>query len=206
MTTAIRTFFNERADAWDERYDAHGAAASERLICGLGIKPGSRVLDVGCGTGLIIPWLLEAVGGEGKVIALDIAERMLRIARDKYEAWNVEYINADVAHTPFLDFSFDEVVCHNCFPHVVDKEEAAREMFRILKPGGRVTVCHNESREAINALHRRIGGEVGGDMLPDERGMRGIFEIADFNEISIVDKDGGYMMQARRPDNVKGGK
>ncbi len=195
MTAAIRVFFNQRADTWDEGHAADSVSASERLICGLGIKAGSRVLDVGCGTGLIIPWLLEAVGAEGMVIALDIAEIMLRVARDKHEAPNLEYIHADIAHPPFLDRSFDEVVCHNCFPHVSDKAGAAREMFRILRPGGRVSICHNESREAINALHRRIGGEVGGDMLPDEREMRDMFVRAGFEEFSIIDGEDIYLMQ-----------
>lgn len=198
MAASTRTFFNDRADTWDEGHDAHGVAVSERLIRSLGIKRGSRVLDVGCGTGLIIPWLLEAVGKEGRVTALDIAERMLHLARSKHEAPNLEYIHADIASAPFLDRSFDEVVCHNCFPHVSDKQGAAREMFRLLRPGGRVTVCHNESREAVNALHRGMGGEVGGDMLPDERGMRDIFHKAGFEEISILDGEHLYIMQARK--------
>ncbi len=200
MTAAIRTFFNARAETWDDSNAAESMSVSERLIRGLGIKAGSRVLDVGCGTGLIIPWLMEAVGEGGRVTALDIAERMLLIARDKHQRPNVEYIHADIAHTPFLDHSFDEVVCHNCFPHVVDKEGATLEMFRILKPGGRAAICHNESREAINALHRRIGGGVGGDMLPDGPEMRGIFLGAGFGEISITDGSDRYLMLARKPE------
>lgn len=160
MVTATRSFFNARADTWDEGHGAHDVAASENIIRGLAINPGSMVLDVGCGTGPIIPWLLEAVGSRGRVTALDIAERMLHIARAKHEAPNLEYIHADIAYAPFLDRSFDEVVCHNCFPHVADKEETTREIFRILEPGGRVTVCQNESREAVNAMHRRIGGRL----------------------------------------------
>ncbi len=118
MTAAIRTFFSARADTWDDKNGQDSASASERIIRGLGIRMGSRVLDVGCGTGLIIPWLLEAVGERGHVTALDIAESMLFLAREKHQKTNIEYIHADIADTPFLDCSFDEIGCHNCFTHV----------------------------------------------------------------------------------------
>jgi len=199
----IRCFFNDRAETWDDTNDAEMLRSSERLIRGLSIKMGSKVLDVGCGTGVIIPWLLEAVGEQGRVTAIDIAERMLWIARDKCERPNVEYIHADISETPFLGHSFDEVVCHNCFPHVAEKERAVREMFRILKIGGRVMICHNENRQSINLLHRGIGGEVGGDMLPDETEMKAIFSGAGFREISIYDGRDGYLLQAYKPGDAR---
>lgn len=198
MMAATRSFFNQRADTWDDVHAAERIAISERIIRGLGIRPGSKVLDVGCGTGLIIPWLLEEVGTEGRVTAVDIAERMLWIAREKHERPNVEYIHADISRTPFLDQSFDEVVCHNCFPHVSDKESAAREIFRVLKPGGRVNICHNESRQAINAMHHGIGREVGGDMLPDGPEMKVMFRGAGFQEIILSDNSDAYLLQAYR--------
>jgi len=200
MMTAVSNFFNQRAETWDDANNAERIAVSERLIRGLGIRRGSKVLDVGCGTGLIIPWLLEAVGEEGSVTAIDIAERMLWIARNKHKRPNVEYIHVDIAQTPFLDRSFDEIVCHNCFPHVTNKEGATREIHRILKPGGRVVICHNQNRVAVNALHRSIGGEVEGDILPDEPEMKELFAGADFREISIMDSGDWYLMQAYKPD------
>ncbi|MBC7246912.1 MAG: methyltransferase domain-containing protein [Actinobacteria bacterium] len=199
MMTAVSDFFNQRADTWDDENAVERKAVSERIIRGLGIRPGSRVLDAGCGTGLIIPWLLEAVGEAGHVTALDIAERMLALAREKHAGPNLEFIHADLADTPFLDCSFDEVVCHNCFPHVADKRGAAQEMFRILRPGGRATVCHNESREEVNALHRFIGGEVGLDMLPGMDEMEEMFSCAGFVEVRVHDGEDMFVLVARKP-------
>ncbi len=204
MMTAVRDFFNQRAATWDHESAVQRKAVSERIVRGLGIRPGSRVLDAGCGTGLIIPWLLEAVGREGHVTALDIAERMLAIAREKHGSPNLEFIHADIADTPFLDGSFDEVVCHNCFPHVADKRGAAEEMFRILKPGGRVTVCHNENREEVNALHRFIGGEVGMDMLPGIEEMEELFAGAGFVDVSVHDGADMFVLQAHKPGSRGG--
>lgn len=200
MMTAVSNFFNQRAETCDDENAAERMAVSERLIRGLEISRGCKVLDVGCGTSLIIHWLLEAVGEEWSVTAINIAEWMSWIAHNKHERPNVEYIRADIAQTPFLDRSFYEIVCHNCFPHVTNKEGVTREIHCFLKPGGRVAICHDQSRVAVNALHRSIGGEVEGDMLPDEPEMKESFAGTDFREISILDSGDWYLMQAYKPD------
>jgi ubiquinone/menaquinone biosynthesis C-methylase UbiE len=200
MTTAIRCFFNDRAEAWDETNSTETVRSSERLIRSLRIDRGAKVLDIGCGTGIIIPWLLEAVGDQGRVTAIDIAEKMLRIARDKCERPNVEYIHANILNAPFLDHSFDEAVCHNCFLHLAEKERALREIFRILKPGGGVVICYTENRDAINRQHRHIAGEVGGVILPDEPVIRSMLSSAGFREISIRDGRESYLLRAYKPD------
>lgn len=200
LSAGVRDFFNRRACDWDLTIDEQTSERSRRLVLSLDILPGERVLDVGCGTGILIPWLLEAVGEEGSICAVDIAEEMLRIARRKQWRPNLQYLRVDIADTPFLDESFDLIVCHNCFPHITDKEGAVREMYRILRPGGRAVISHTESRESINARHRRIGGVVGGDMLPSESVMRRLFQRVGFAEINVRDESDGYLFKARKPD------
>lgn len=194
----IRDFFNRRAADWDLTQDAREQERGSAMVRSLGIAPVSAVLDVGCGTGVLLPHLLEAVGPGGSVCALDIAEEMLHVARRKLTRPNLQYLHADIVETPFLEESFDLVVCHNCFPHIWDKERAVREMFRILRGGGRVVVSHTQDRESINARHRRLGGAVGEDMLPGEEAMLRLFRGAGFSEIEIRDGKEGYFLQARK--------
>jgi ubiquinone/menaquinone biosynthesis C-methylase UbiE len=196
---AVRGFFNRRASTWDESIDAETLGKSIKIAESLDIKPGGRVLDVGCGTGILLPRLLEAVGDEGFVWALDIAEEMLREARRKYRRPNLNFLRCDIAGTPFPERLFDLVVCHNCFPHFVDKEGAVLEMFRILAPAGRVVISHTESREAVNERHRRMGGVVGGDVLPGEDAMRRLLQKAGFRDVHIRDDGDGYLVRAARP-------
>ncbi len=195
----IREFFNHRAAHWDRTQDAATLERSRRLVLSLGIEPGSRVLDAGCGTGILLPGLLEAVGPQGKVYAMDVAEKMLEVASSKLQRANLEYVHADIAAAPFPDGSFDLVVCHNCFPHVSDKRGAISEIFRLLRPGGRAVVSHTEGREEVNARHLRMGGAVAGDLLPDEATMRRWFREAGFEVLRLRDGDEGYLLEARKP-------
>lgn len=198
----IRDFFNRRAADWDRTQDAVTLERSRRLVLSMGIEPGWQVLDVGCGTGILIPGLLEAVGPEGSVCAVDVAEEMLKVARSKLQRPNLHYLQADIAATPFLDGSFDLVVCHNCFPHVADKGRAIREMFRVLRLGGRAVISHTEDRETVNARHIRLGGAVGGDFLPDEATMRRWFGEAGFEVLRVLDGREGYLLEALKPHGI----
>jgi ubiquinone/menaquinone biosynthesis C-methylase UbiE len=194
-----RSFFNRHAAHWDDQQDRDVLLRLETIINSLGIKVGSRVLDAGTGTGVLLPALLRAVGASGQVTALDYAENMLAVARQKHSSPNLTFICADLADTPFLDDSFDDVICNNCFPHLTDMRGAVREMLRILKPGGRVVICHNTGREALNRMHQSVGGVVAGDMLPDNRGMKDLFFSQGFNKLQLNDLPDIYLFSGCKP-------
>lgn len=198
----IREFFNRRAADWDLTQDHATTERSRDLILSLGIERGSSVLDAGCGTGILLPYLLEAVGDEGSVCALDVAEEMLKTARAKLQRPNLQYLHADIVAMPFLEESFDLVICHNCFPHVADKEGAIGEMYRVLQAGGRVVISHTEGREAVNARHLHLGGAVGGDLLPEEATMRRWLQEAGFEVLEFRDGEEGYLLEARKPEGA----
>ncbi len=191
-----RRFFNERAGSWDAGIAPETYGAGLRLVGSLGVEAGSRVLDVGCGTGLAVPWLLEAVGEGGRVTALDLAEGMLEVARNKHGRPNVRYVHGAIEAAPFAGGSFDEALCHNCFLHLADKERALGEIHRVLKPGGRVLITHTESRDSVNRWHRAPGDT--GDLLPGERVMRKLLADAGFGDILIDDGTGSYVVRARK--------
>lgn len=72
-----RGYFNARAATWDGHITDETRARLRAIVAGLGIAPGSTVLDVGTGTGVLLPFLAEAVGPEGRVVAVDFAPAML---------------------------------------------------------------------------------------------------------------------------------
>lgn len=71
-------------------------------------------------------------------------------------------------------------------------------MARVLKRGGRLVIFHPESREAVNRLHRSLGGIVANDLLPDEATMRAVLEAAGLNMVKIEDAPHRYLAVARK--------
>jgi SAM-dependent methyltransferase len=103
------------------------------------IRRGDKVLDVGCGTGVLAREALRRVGQEGQVIGLDLNEGMLAVAARREP--NIAWRSGDAAALPFEDMSFDVVVSQFALMYVPDRVASLREMWRTLAPGGRLAVA-----------------------------------------------------------------
>lgn len=110
-----------------------------RMIEAAGVRPNQRVLDVGCGTGVLARTAAERVGRVGKVVGVDINEGMLAVARRK--APHIEWRFGPAEELPFEDNGFDAVVSQFSLMFFEDRLAALREMARVLRPGGRFAVA-----------------------------------------------------------------
>lgn len=191
-----KTFFNNLAAEWDnmpkpdQKKLAHIAAR-------LQLQPGQAVLDVGTGTGVLLPFLREGIGPDGTLVAVDIADRMIARASEKY-ARLARLQTADVTALPFEDGTFDRVVCYSAFPHFPDKLAALREMARVLKPAGSIFVAHSEGREHINHFHHSLKSFVSQDQLPDDGEMRRLGTAAGCQAEFVENSQGYYILQFRK--------
>jgi ubiquinone/menaquinone biosynthesis C-methylase UbiE len=104
-----------------------------------GIRAGDRVLDVGCGTGVLAREALRRVGQQGQVAGVDLNEGMLAVAARSEP--NVEWRQGDAASIPFEDAEFDAVVSQFALMYFPDRVASLREMWRTLAPGGRLAVA-----------------------------------------------------------------
>jgi ubiquinone/menaquinone biosynthesis C-methylase UbiE len=135
--------YNAAADHFDDGplafWDRYGRRTVERLS----LAPGSSVLDVGCGSGAsAIPAAIN-VGPQGRVIAIDLADRLLAIARSKSLAQNlhnVDFKRADMTALAYPDASFDAVVSVFSIFFVTDMVAQVRELWRVLRPGGKLAI------------------------------------------------------------------
>ncbi len=192
-----RMYFNGKADIWDEKVAEKDNGRLENMAQRLDILPGSKVLDVGTGTGVFVPFLLGKIGRKGRLVCLDFAEEMLKKARAKDFKGNIEYVCADIASTRFGDETFDTVVCYSSFPHFQDKPKALKEIRRVLKRGGKLFMCHTSSRVSINQIHQQIP-ELSNDIIPIEREMRQLLSSAGFTGITILEGTNSYLANARK--------
>lgn len=197
MTTRT-DFFDRRASRWEATcYPPEVRARIAPLVAEFGIRSGDRVLDMGTGTGILLPELLRNAGPDGRIFAFDLSLPMVREAKRKPEAAGVGLFQADALRLPARDRSMDRIVCFACFPHLPDPEAALAEMARALVPGGRLAVAHLLGREELSRHH---GGcaEVAGHRLPDAERMDRLFRRAGFTPPRITDRPGRYLALAER--------
>ncbi len=163
--SAVGAYFDERADRWDKT--AEPAGAKHEMFARLaGVGEGSRVLDIGCGTGIMERAYLAL--GAADVCAIDVSEKMIALAREKFaDEPRVRFECADASTYREEDSAlFDVVVMYNMYPHVLDKEALVRAVHRLLVPGGRFLVAHGTGYEAINAHHAEVPASVTSDLEP----------------------------------------
>lgn len=190
-----QAYFNQLADSWDKRFQTEALSTFlERLVPTFGLLPGQKVLDVGTGTGLLIPFLLKAVGPTGQVSAIDYAEKMVKICKLKYA--HLPNVTVTVQQVEALDFpsqTFDAVTCFGLFPHIENKEEALRQMNRVLKTNGKLIIAHALSRAEIKAHHHNASSVVAHDELPTAAVMEKLLTQAGFGKIHVIEKPGQYL-------------
>lgn len=140
------------------------------LIGWASLRPGSRVLDVACGTGAVARAAAITVGPLGTVVGLDISPEMLAVAQ-KTSGKNVPTIQwqvGDAASLPFADSSFDVVLCQQGLQFFTARQAVVKEFGRVVSPAGKVAVAvwseiaKNPYCLAVaRAARRRVGAEVG---------------------------------------------
>jgi ubiquinone/menaquinone biosynthesis C-methylase UbiE len=195
-----QTFFNQAAKNWDKEYNSSKLQTFlKQFVQSFGILAGEHVLDVGTGTGILIPFLLEIVGSKGHITAIDYAKSMIDVCKSKYSHLpNVSIQIANVENLPFPDVSFDAVTCFGLFPHLDNKKVTLQQFHRVLKLKGKLIIAHALSSTEIIRHHRNTP-TVAKDVLPNEVEMRKLLQQASFTEIQIVDKQGSYLCTSIKP-------
>jgi ubiquinone/menaquinone biosynthesis C-methylase UbiE len=137
------TTYNAAADHFDDGplafWDRYGRGTIERLR----VKPGSVILDVGCGSGASALPAGQVVGQHGRVIGVDLADRLLAMARAKaaaQELQNIEFRQADMEALGYPDESFDAVVCVFAIFFVPDMVKQVCELWRMVRLGGQLAI------------------------------------------------------------------
>jgi len=198
LAMQIQAYFDQLAPNWDKELSWESLECFSNIVKELGIKPGDWVLDIGSGTGVLLPFLTTAVGNKGRILALDFSAKMLHQAKAKGFQPTVDFIQADITAIPLPNDCVNLAICNSVFPHFSDKAEALREIARVIKDNGRLVICHTISREAINQLHQSIGGVVANDLLPDEFELSELMKQAGLTITHLEDNSKRYLVVAQK--------
>ncbi len=190
-------FFDGQASSWDEK-TLERDSKIEEVVSWFRIRPGNSVLDVGTGTGVLLPVLSREIGSDGLLVAMDFSSRMLDKAKERHCPGMRFLLNGAVMSIPLCSGRFDHVTCFSAFPHFPDKKKALQEMVRVLKRGAILHIAHLQSVEEINRLHREIGDVVAGDSLPGPEEMCGLLTESGLSEVRVVDQPGRFLAQGRK--------
>ncbi|MDU8946753.1 class I SAM-dependent methyltransferase [Ovoidimarina sediminis] len=133
--------------------------AAEDLVAAVNVAPGDRVIDVGCGTGVVARTAAELTGSAADVIGTDVSAEMVEAAA-KFAAEagypDIVWLECDAAAIPLPDATFDVVLCQQGLQFMPDKPGAMAEMARVMKPGGRLALSVWKARSPIGAAFSTV--------------------------------------------------
>jgi ubiquinone/menaquinone biosynthesis C-methylase UbiE len=192
---SAKEYFNTAATHWDEKFLTPSLSYFlEGLVPEFGIETGQSILDVGTGTGVLIPYLIEAVGPSGSVTAIDYSEKMIQTCKRKHSHLkNVIIKVGDIEEIAFPAETYDAVVCFGVFPHLENKQKALLKISSLLKPSGKLVIAHALSSEELKVHHKKVSEHVAHSMLPPEVEITRLLEQVGFVGIKIKDEPGCYL-------------
>ncbi|MFZ0312744.1 MAG: methyltransferase domain-containing protein [Candidatus Korobacteraceae bacterium] len=161
----MRREFNQWAEAGrGEEMEQHHISITQQTLALMGLKPGERVLDLGCGAGWATRLLAQLVaGGErsGQVVGLDVSDEMVRRARGASTQYdNVLFVVGSAQQIPWEENFFDKVLSVESFYYYGDQDGALDELFRVIAPQGELFILINLYRDNPYSLRWVDGLQV----------------------------------------------
>ncbi len=159
------------AAAYDSLWQNQLAPAQAALLACAGLKPGERVLDVACGTGVMSLDAAARVSPGGEVVGVDLSGRMIEMARRRAmqeQCANASFGRADAESLGLPENSFDAALCALGLMYLPDPDRAVLAMRRVLRPGGRIilAVWGQRSQCGWAELFPIVDAEVASDVCP----------------------------------------
>lgn len=161
----VIAFFDKMAPKWDVDMIRNDAVI-DTILNHAKVKPGNKVLDVACGTGVLFPdYLARDVE---LVTGVDISQEMVNIATKKYEEESKIQVLCNDIETMSLSTIYDNAVVYNAFPHFPNPDSLLQALVNCVRVGGTVTIAHGMSREQINRCHEGGAKKVSLGLIPVE--------------------------------------
>lgn len=191
------TYFNSMARDWDMN-ETTSDARLRHIIESASVRKGDSVLDVGTGTGILLPYLSDAVGAFGQIDALDISSEMLARAHEKHARLPlpVRFLLADI-EADHVHNQYDDIILYNVLPHLNRPLETIMRLFSVnLAGGGSLTIAHGASRRDVNACHEHVS--LRSHKLPSAAALSQRLEDAGFPVDYVEDTTEAWVVRLTR--------
>lgn len=186
-----REYFNRRVNVFEPPLPEGVPERLKEIVAAGQIGRSDAVLDVGTGSGILIPYILDYK--PSKIHACDLAENMLQRVREKFP--HVLTHLCDVKDLNLPDDTLDVTYINGCFSNIMDKEGSLDNLFRMLRSGGRLVISHPLGREFIHELKGHTPFPL--DLLPDQAEASELFGRHGFAIEKYVDEPEFYLLVAR---------
>jgi len=164
----------------------------ERIVASAEIAKGDNVLDVGSGTGVLVPLIQKY--GPARLFACDLSEAMLRQLKKHYP--DVQAIVSDIRELALPDLFLDVIFINACYPNIVDKVGAFTNLGRMTRPAGRMIISHPLGKAFIDSLKEKVPFPL--DDFPEKSEAEILFEPFGFGIKEFVDESELYILVATK--------
>lgn len=185
-------FFDRLAKDWDARQPREDKKINFILDCG-NVRENASVLDVACGTGILIPYYLQR--HVQKITAVDISAEMIKEARKKFAGSMAAFVNADIEEIVFTEL-YDCCIVYNAFPHFPEPARLIRHLASGLKKNGTLVIAHGLSRDRLNSLHAAKAAGVSAELM-SEHELAALF-LPHFAITEIISDEEKYVVAGQK--------
>ena len=185
MNENIKQFFDQLAIT----YTHEESPLIDELLDSLMLSKCHRILDLGCGKGIISKRLVDR--NHGEVVALDLSSKMIELAKANIQDDRVSFINKDF-YEYIDDKKFDAIVCFDAYPHFMDVDGFVKKAYELLNKDGLLAVIHDIGRPALNEHHKRSAGAVSRLLKEPSKEVEPFLKL--FKPIELYENDHEYKM------------
>lgn len=189
----IKEFFNNLAPMWDDDMIKDDTIMNT-ILDNAEVTKGKEILDVACGTGVMIDYYLER--DVKSITAVDFSDKMCEIASEKYKKFSSVRIICEDTEEYKSDIKYDTIIVYNSFPHFTNPDRLISHLSGLLKKDGILTVAHGMSRDSINSHHSNVSYEIKSNLI-DANQLANIFSKY-LQVTTIISNDKMYQVAGRK--------